>query len=233
MIRSKGPSRCVLALLTAGMLAIFLAASGCGYVKNVRDDFLDMGTFAVGGAVPSAAPEKDTEKTGTILPIGVYVQATDIFHVGALQKSSTDLSWDRRGLSITRDSRAKYSFGPGHFVRIDQEPVLANDYKTEDNALDGWRDMMRQWKGPFVGAPARELIFRQETGFLPYFYKGWRDWDGVSVELAISEPFVLHSGLYVRAGVHPAQAADFVLSLFCLDFLYHDAAYHLDGSPRL
>ncbi len=136
-------------------------------------------------------------------------------------------------MAVTKDTRAKYAFGPGHFVRIDQAPVLANGYKGEGNALDGWRQTMRQWQGPISGAPAKELIFRQETEFLPYLYKGWKDWDGISLEVAVCDPFVLHSGVYARAGVHPGQVIDFALSLFCLDFMYHDAAYHLDGSPRL
>lgn len=215
-----------------GLLGIFLSTIGCGYVKNARDDFLDIGTFAVGGKVPSPAPEKDAESTPSILPIGIYVQATDIFHAGVIQKRTWDLAWDRRGLSVAEDARLKYSFGPWHFVRIDQAPIMANDYKEEGNALDGWRAYMRDWKGPITAAAAKELIFRKESDYLPYFYKGWRDWDGISLELALSDPFILHSGVYARAGVHPAQAVDFVLSLFHLDFLYHDAAYHFDGTPR-
>ena len=221
-----------IAIVVVAALVILFFTSGCGYVKNVRDDFLDIGTFAVGGAVPSSPPEEESKTAGFILPIGIYAQATDIFHVGALMKNTYDLEWDRRGLAIARDDRAKFSFGPGHFVRINQAPVAANAYKKEGNELDGWRDYMRQWQGPITEAPAKELIFRQASGFLPYFYKGWRDWDGVSLEVAISDPFVLHSGIYARAGVHPAQAFDFVLSLFYLDFLYHDAAYHFDGTPR-
>ncbi len=67
-----------------GFLGIFLSTAGCGYMKNVRDDFLDVGTLAVGGAVPGPAPEAESDKTGHILPIGIYAQATDIFHVGAI-----------------------------------------------------------------------------------------------------------------------------------------------------
>ncbi|MGM0453900.1 MAG: hypothetical protein ACQERN_12110 [Thermodesulfobacteriota bacterium] len=219
-------------LVVLVVCGFILSTAGCGYMKNVRDDFLDIGTFAVGGAVPSTPPAEDAEAAGHILPIGIYAQATDIFHLGAIQKSTWDLEWDRRGLSVTEDVRAKYSFGPGHFVRIDQAPVAANVYKMEGNDVDGWRDYMRQWEGPISGAPAKELIFRQESGFMPYLYKGWRDWDGISLEVAISDPFVLHSGVYARAGVHPAQVVDFALSLFCLDFIYHDNAYHLDGTPR-
>lgn len=219
-------------LLAAVGCGFFFSMTGCGYVKNVRDDFLDIGSVAVGGAVPAGPPQKGEETESTILPVGIYAQATDILHVGAIQKTTTDLSWDRRGLAITRDNRAKFSFGPAHFIRIDQAPVIANAYKTEDNELDGWRNYMRQWEGPFFETPAKELIFRQKEGFLPYFYQGWRDWDGISLELAISDPFILHSGVYARVGAHPGQAVDFVLSLFALDFLYYDAAYNLDGTTR-
>jgi len=44
-----------MATAVVALAALSLGASGCGYLKNVRDDALDCGTFAV-GFVPPVVP---------------------------------------------------------------------------------------------------------------------------------------------------------------------------------
>jgi len=227
----------VLALVALAGLS--LTAAGCGYLKNVRDDALDVGTLAV-GIVPPVVPTDEGPKAVGFLPpaIGAYLEVTQFFHLGAIYKATGDLEWDRRGLDVTVDRRWKLGLGPAHQVYIEQTPIVANAYKSTDNELDGWRDHMDNLVDPVFGAPAKTLIYTptedRPTGLvgLPYLSRGWQDWEGISVEVAIPEPFILHSGFYARAGVDPSQVVDLLLSVFCID-MYGDAAYKLwSGKPK-
>jgi hypothetical protein len=221
------------------LVGLSLSATGCGYLKNLRDDALDCGTFAV-GIVPPVVPTAEGPKVVGFLPpaIGAYVQVTDFFHLGALFKATGDAEWDRRGLGLTVDRRTELGLGPIHHVYIEQTPIAANDYKTTANELDGWRAHMDKLTDPVFGAPAKTLIYvpveDTVTGCksLPYLPRGWQDWETISVELAVPEPFILHTGFYVRAGVDVSQVFDLVLSVFCID-LYGDAAYECwSGEPK-
>ena len=88
------------------------------------------------------------------------------------------------------------------------------------------------------GAISKTMIFKPEKweayGYsaggeawesLPWLSQGWQDWETISIEVAIPEPFILHSGFYARVGVDPSQVFDLFLGLFGLD-LYGDAAYN-------
>jgi len=218
-------------LAVAVLAGVVLWSAGCGYFKNVRDDMMDIGTVSIGISPPVMPGEKG--KALGFLPhcIGVYVEATDFLHLGALLKRGVDAEWDRRGAGIIEDTRAKFGFGPWHYVRIDQQPITANAYKEEGNELDGWREYMRDLNDPFFDAPAKELIFKYQKEGVPYPYKGWQDWEMFSAEVAIPEPFITHSGLYVRVGFDVSQVFDAVLSLVGID-LYADRAYNMDGSLR-
>jgi hypothetical protein len=214
-------------------LTVFLlGAAGCGYFKNVRDDFMDIGTLGAGVVVPVMKTEEG-QKAFAPIPhaIGVYVQCTDFFHLGYLTKQTYDLDWDRRGLAVNEDIRTMGGYTFDHSIRLYQNPVAANKYKREGNELDGWRTHMENLKMPFSDTGAKRLIYNKKSEKQPFFYKGWQDWETFSVELAVPEPFILHSGIYLKAGVDPSQVFDAVLSLFCID-LYQDAAYRLDGSLR-
>lgn len=203
-------------------------SSGCGYLKNVRDDAMDCFMFGV-GVVPPVVPGKEGNQAVGFLPpsLGLYVQVTDFFHFGALYKASADLEWDRRGAGVLIDQRSKIGFGPLHRVRIKQTPICVNAYKDEGNQMDGWREHMRNLRDPVFDAPAKELIFRDMKP-QPFLANGWQDWEMISVEIAIPEPFILHSGFNVRAGIDPSQILDFALGLVGID-LYDDNAYRLWG----
>jgi len=226
------------AVLAVVALAGLLVSTGCGYLKNLRDDALDCGTLAI-GVVPPVVPTTEGPKAVGLLPpaIGAYVEVTEFLHLGALFKATGDLEWDRRGLGVMVDERAKLGLGPFHAVWIGQRPIAANSYKKTDNELDAWRMEMDDMKDPVFGAPAKTLIYEFAADSpagctrVPYFSRGWQDWEQISVELAVPEPFILHSGFYVRAGVDPSQIFDLVLGIFCID-LYGDAAYKLNGEPK-
>ena len=216
-------------LVLALLGAILIGASGCGYVKNLRDDTMDC--FILGaGVVPPVVPtgDGDTEAVGFLPPsIGLYVQATDFMHLGGLWKISGDVEMDRRGLQTCVDQRAKVGLGPLHYIQRKQTPLSANAYKVEGNQMDGWREHMRELKDPIFNERAKKLIYRSTYAQL-FLHRGWQDWEMFSVEVAIPEPFILHSGLNLRLGFDPSQVFDLVLGIFTID-LYDDNAFELNG----
>ena len=218
----------LLAALAAGLV---LTTAGCGYCKNVRDDFMDIGTMAV-GITPPVLYDSDSGKQAVLgfLPpcIGVYGQVTSFLQVGALFKASADATWDRRGLGIIVDRRVKFGVGPWHYVRIDEEPIFADAYKMPESRMDQWRQHMAEMQDPIFGASAKTMVFDGESGPQPYLADGWQDWQIISLEVAVPEPLLTHSGLYLRVGFDISQAFDAVLSLVFLD-LYNDRAYKING----
>lgn len=230
----------VLVLVTV----VAVSSLGCGYLKNLRDDALDVGTLAVGVVPPVVPTEEGTKGVGFFPPaIGAYAQVTDLFHLGALYKITGDAEWDRRGYGLTIDERRKIGLGPIHDVYIKQWPYLVNSYKLPESEMSGWRSHMDELKDPLFGSSAKTLIYEPEKWdiygslyqntwqSLPWLANGWQDWEMISLEVAIPEPFILHTGFYFRAGIDPSQVFDLVLGVFTLD-LYDDAAYNLDGSLK-
>lgn len=228
------------------LLLLFLVVTvmtGCGYVKNRRDDLLDIGTLSAGVVPPVAPGESQSHAIGPIPPsFGLYLQATDYFHLGGLYKATGDIEWDRRGYGLTSDFRRKIGFGPFHEVYIHQKPYFVNAYKHPNSSLSGWREHMANLSDPFTAAPAKQIIFQPEepvpessfgniTGkkSLAFYHNGWQNWEMFSVELALPEPFLLHSGFYVRAGFDPSEVFDFVLGFLMID-LYDDGAYEFNGN---
>jgi hypothetical protein len=270
MSKHMGVSRVVLSL--AVLIGLMLSATGCGYVKNVRDDLMDVGSFAI-GYVPPVVKDDDGLKAVGFLPpcLGFYVEATDFLQFGYLFKATGDIEWDRRGLQTCVDIRRKVGFGPWHSVAIKQTPIYADAYKTLDSPMAAWREHMQALRDPVFDRPAKLLLFETEgvqdkddsmenmTALdrhmrirsgdrtrgeaakddapkfeiprLPGLYRGWQDWETFSVEIAVPEPLLLHSGFYLRAGVDPSQILDLALSLICID-LYSDRAYTFWGDYR-
>lgn len=227
------------------LAAMMAGSAGCGYLKNVRDDFLDIGTLAV-GVVPPVAPTSSGPKAVGFIPpaFGAYVQVTDLFHLGAIYSATGDLVWDRRGYGVMVDVRRKIGIGPIHDIYIKQTPVLTNAYKRPDSDMAGWQTHMNRLRDPVFGASAKTMIFKPETWnldsygaqgtkweSLPWLSHGWQDWEMISVEVAVPEPFILHSGFYARVGIDPSQIFDFALGLVGVD-LYGDAAYNFNGSLK-
>jgi hypothetical protein len=193
---------------------------------------------------PVVYTEEGTKAVGLLPPaLGLYAEFTDFFHLGALFKATADLEWDRRGYGTIVDVRTKVGLGPVHYVDIKQTPIWYNAYKVEGSEMDGWRQHMAELRDPVFHAPAKTMIFKPDEEYgagayqnqghgLRYLYKGWNDWETISLEVAVPLPFICHLGVYFRAGCDPSQLFDFVLSLACLD-LYDDAAYEtFSGKPK-
>jgi len=237
------------AIRTAGVLAcgcVLLSTTGCGYFKNVRDDVMDLGTFAVGAVPPVVREDDNYEGVGPIPPaMGIYLQATDFCHLGALYKMTKDIEWDRRGAGVVKDARGKFGIGPFHHVRIEQEPIAPNRYKDPNSEMVGWHEHMARLGEPWFGIGAKDMIFEPQgymplpwdagplgiDGSLPWMPYGWQDWETISAEIAFPEPFLLHSGFYIRAGFDPSQLLDLLFSVVGLD-LYQDAAYDVCGNLK-
>ncbi|MFW6189336.1 MAG: hypothetical protein ACOC7T_02795 [Planctomycetota bacterium] len=231
----------VLIVLIAVMAAL---STGCGHLKNIRDDVLDVGTVAV-GVVPPVVPGEEGDRAVGFFPpaFGAYAQATDLLHLGAIYKATGDAEWDRRGYGLTVDVRRKFGIGPIHDVYIEQKPYFVNAYKRPDSPMAGWRGRMEDLSDPIFDQPAKVLIFEPEhwqawgyaadNGWrsLPWLSHGWQSWETLSLEVAIPEPFILHSGFYARVGFDPSETFDLLLSIFGID-LYGDAAYNFDGSLK-
>ncbi|NLW50008.1 MAG: hypothetical protein GXY85_04080 [Candidatus Brocadiaceae bacterium] len=232
-----------------GMLALVglvFSTTGCGYLKNLRDDALDIGMWSH-GIVPPVVPTADGPKAVGFVPpaIGVYMQATDLFHLGALYKFTGDLEWDRRSLGVVFDKRAKFGLGPFHYVSIEQCPVCTTGHKDPESDLEGWRQHMLDLKDPLFHSPAKVMIFEPRPEYDDEYYiagvsdprpsrylaHGWQDWGLISFEIAFPEPFLLHSGFYGRIGVDPSQILDFMLGFVGVD-LYSDAAYTFMGDLK-
>ena len=235
------------ALAAATVTLTLTLSSGCGYFKNVRDDFMDIGTFAVGYVPPVICKDARAEGKGFLPPaLGIYAQATDFCHLGLLGKSTGDCEWDRRGWGTVHDARRKFGLGPFHHVWIRQKPKCMNVYKIPYNEMDGWRDHMDRLTDPFFRSPAKTMIFEPDTvnwwwpwcltatchyESLPWLPLGWQDWECIMLEIALPEPFFFHSGFYLRVGFDPSQVFDFTLCLVGLD-LYQDAAFFCSGDLR-
>jgi hypothetical protein len=197
-------------------------------LKNVRDDAMDCLILGV-GYTPAVAPTADGNKAVGFLPpsIGAYVELTEFLHFGALFKGSADLEIDRRAAGAVVDVRTKFGLGPLHHIKVKQHVIMGNAYKTEENQMDGWREHMRGLRDPIFRRPAKELIFDKSRP-LRFLHRGWQDWEVISLEVAIPEPFILHSGFNFRVGIDPSQIFDFVMGLVCID-IYDDNAYRFSG----
>jgi len=223
-----------------------------GYLRNVRDDLMDCGSIAVGVVPPLVRGKQSSRVIGIASPAaGVYAQVTDFGHLGVLYKATGDLEWDRRGAGVMIDIRKKLGLGPFNRVYITQRPIKANAYKVPGSELDPWRRHMDAMRDPLFFCAAKTMIFEpQETTYymvlrdsvtwhewirtveaLPRLPFGWQDWEFLSLEVAIPEPFFTHSGFYLRVGVDPSQVFDLLLSTFGYDF-YDDAAYTLKGELK-
>ena len=106
-------------LLTAALLTgLIFGVTGCGYFKNLRDDTMDGFIAGAGVVTPVAKGKEDTTTAVGLLPpsLGLYLQATDFVHLGALYKISGDVELDRRGTWAGVDYRAKAGIGPFHYI---------------------------------------------------------------------------------------------------------------------
>src|SRR5688572_1122457 len=246
------------ASMLIALVALQLAATGCSYLRNRRDDLADIFIIGAGGTVAGGPVPAS---------LGLYLEATEFLHLGAMGFSGYMAGIDRRGSAVAEVNReVKVGLGPYHAWHIDESYGPANSYKS--GAMAYWESRMgwepeqqrvavlgpplsisalppmrrdeelgafHQAKGPRGGGdwgesahgadhsiPAKRMRFHDAT--LGAFPRGWQDWGFLGVDVAIGEPFVLHAGVRVRAGMDISQITDFVLGILTLDIYRDDAS---------
>jgi len=203
--------------LLAGLL---LATTGCRYLANRYYDFRDLGSVAVGITA-------ENSQTGLWPPdLGLYVEATDFLHLGAITHNGYTAEWDLRGSGVYMESRTRLGLLFWQAVHIDQDYMDAqykNYFKTPNNQWEKWmRNPVMCW----AEAPAKDLTYDHWIQDMQYGvflrHRGWQYWEYCGAEAAICEPFLTHLGVYARAGFDVSEFSDFLLGWFCIDFKHDD-----------
>jgi len=211
--------------LTVMLLGLVILTTGCGnkYLQNRCDDFRDVFNMGIG----VTASEESPYPPG----MGLYLEMTDYFHLGAMRFHGYMAEWDRRGCGLKTLDETKLGFGPFHKWCIDEKNTCAGMYKS--GKMTKWERRMEERTyteliptGNMVsgtgskGHPGKRMRF--EDAILYSYPRGWQDWGFVGADVAVSEPFLLHIGLKFRAGVDLSQIMDFTLGLFTIDFYGDD-----------
>ena len=210
----------LLMLMVAGLLLNTMGC--CRYMTNRYFDARDMAHLAVGVT-------HENSQTGIVPPaLGVYLEATDFVHLGAITYKGTTAELDMRGSGVYKEERGRAGLLWWHLLKLDQdyrEASYKNYFKTPGNLWEEWMTsplMYWYWKD----APAKDLTYQHwrhgyqyGTALMP---RGYQYWEYIGAEVAISEPFITHWGLTTRAGFDLSEASDFLLGWFGVDFKQDD-----------
>jgi hypothetical protein len=159
----------------------------------------------------------------------LYIEATEFLHFGGMAFSGIMAEIDRRGSAITHvNEDCRWGFGPFHKWHRDEVYGPADRYKSGE--MPTWEERMAA-KSYETHAfsdllhvkeqsiPAKRMRFEGDA--LGRYPRGWQDWGFIGVDLALSEPFLIHAGFRLRVGVDVSQVTDLLVGLFGLD-LYGD-----------
>ena len=198
---------------------VVLTATGCRYGVNRYYDFRD--TFAIGIGLTNENPV-----TGILPPsLGLYVEVTDFLHLGAITHNGYTAELDLRGTFVGPEYRTRAGFLGWQLLQINQdyENGSYNAFKSPDFP---WSQRMADWGSISKGHPAKRLNYdywahQRQTGQL-LLHRGWQYWEYIGAEVAVSDPFLTHFGLMLRAGVDISEISDFLLGIFGYDFKRDD-----------
>ena len=192
------------------------------YFSNRYFDLRDVADFAVG-----VTHEKPSH--GIIPPaLGVYVEVTDLLHLGAMSYNGTTAELDMRGSGVYREDRKRLGLLWWQAYYDDQqydEARYKNYFKTEDTL---WADWMRSplTYSYMLDAPAKTLTYDHWNDDMQYgtfmLRRGKQYWEYTGAEVAICDPFFTHWGLMLRTGFDISELSDFLLGWFTLDYKRDD-----------
>ena len=182
--------------------------------------------------------------------LGAHVEATSFFNLGAVPHNGATLDWDGRGMGAYSESRTVYGIGPLRTWRIHQGDQHVNFYKDPVRSKK-WRKRMEEELGAYTPVadeleateeqpgekdaraprgllaetiPAKVLLHK-DVGFRTRWFgrpRGWQHWGAIGGEVAVSEPFLLHHGVMLKAKVDPSEILDFLLGFVGYDFKQDD-----------
>ena len=176
-------------------------------------------------------------------PIGIYVEAMSFLNFGWLMHHGATIEWEGRGFGAYTESRTLWGFGPYREWKIHQGEQLVNYYKNSLRSV-AWQTRMEndlksipraaiflndqvedRWKSTeLLGEPAKKVLHKDTQFHRSFFGKprGWHAWEYIGAEVALYEPFVLHHGVTVRAGIDLSEILDFALGFIFYDFKQDD-----------
>jgi hypothetical protein len=192
--------------------------------QNRLWDFMDI--FSFGAGVTQTNPV-----TGPFPPsLGLYVQATDFVHLGALGFGGMVAEMEGRGLGVYDEVRMRWGIGPWNWWHVDQGRVVSRVNLFKDAELSAeWQRRMHADQALWVNdAPAKNLIHKvgtdddfgteeNDVGRRRLFSRGWHAWEDVRVEMALCDPFLQHLGFTLRVGVDPSEFFYCLLGFVGLD----------------
>jgi chemotaxis protein MotB len=189
-------------------------------MTNRYYDFRD--TFDLGAGFST-----ENSCSGMLPPaLGVYLEATDFAHLGAITHYGYIAETDMRGSGVYYEERCRMGFGPWQALHLDQDYANAaykNYFKTPNTRWERW---MKSSLNSFCDAPAKELVYTHWAKEMQYrcfmLHRGYQYWEYMGAEAAICDPFLTHFGFYLRAGFDVSEVSDFLLGWTTYDFKHDD-----------
>ena len=134
-------TRCKHWVLLICLAGVSIAATGCRYMTNRYYDFRDTFALGVGWTAQNSF-------TGIWPPsLGVYVEATDFLHLGAITHNGWTAEVDMRGSGVYMENRTRLGLLCWQAYHDEQDYTDAfykNYFKTPGNKWEAWM------RGPIV-----------------------------------------------------------------------------------
>lgn len=205
------------------LLAILSMGTGCRYLTNRYFDARD--TFAIGAGVTAENPV-----TGWVPPsLGLYFEATDWLHLGAIHFNGYTAECDLRGTFVGPECETRYGLLWWQMIQKNQDyknACYANKFKIAEFP---WCDRLESIDMRYDGKPAKRLHYEHYQSYMirgtSLMHRGWHYWEYVGFQGAICEPFLSHAGIMVKAGFDLSEVTDFLLGWVGVDFKRDDMTH--------